>query len=211
MAFNVAINNDGLITATHGTIFIADAASGEVAMPTDLSKLTLLAQSIENKWFNIGHTSKDNKLSIETDGGESESKSTWLVSNAKTTYSAVTLKVKGKSVQGDKNTLKFVYNGWDNTVGKGVNVSTDKTAQKVSMIILAQDEGSNLKFGIYAPNVDFTYDGFPDFSGDNFVEFGFSANVLSSQTLNASENGKTAVFTLLSPEDFKVTSSSVHS
>ena len=107
--------------------------------------------------------------------------------------------------------MKFIYNGWDNTVGKGVNVSTDKTAQKVSMIILAQDEGANLKFGIYAPNVDFTYDGFPDFSGDNFVEFGFIANVLSSQTLNASENGKTAVFTLLSPEDFKVTSPAVHS
>lgn len=202
MAIETAVNAKGLIATTRGTLFVADATNGEVALPANLSGFSLLDNNVDNKWFNIGHTSSDNKLEISMDGGDAETKSTWLMPNARTTYSNTTIKVTGKSVQGDKKTLQFIYNGWTDAKSKGILVSANKTSRKLSMLILAQDDGANLKFGMYLPLVDFTYDGLPSFSGDNFLEFGFSANVLTSTTLQTSASGQAASYALLAPEEF---------
>lgn len=202
MAINLDVNDKSLIVPNHGTLFIADATNGEVALPTDLSKFSLLTKSVDSTWYNIGHTSNDNKLSMSTDGGEATTKATWLVPNARTTYSAITATLTGKSVQGDKNTIKFIYNGTDGANGKGVNISLNKTARKVSLLVLAQDDGTGDKFGLYIPNCSFTYDGLPNFSGDNFAEFGFSASILTSTTLGESINGKPSELSVLTPEDF---------
>ena len=202
MALNLGIDDKGLFAATRGTLFVADASDGEVALPTDLSQFSLLTKSVDSKWYNIGHTSNDNKITTSVDGGEATTHATWLVAAARTTYSDTKVTLTGKSVQGDKETVKFVYNGWSNSSGKGVNVGLDKTAQKLSLLILVQDEGAGSRLGVYFPNVSFTYDGFPDFSGDNFVEYGFTCSVLTSTTLSASPTGKAAAFSILNNEDF---------
>lgn len=193
----MAINDKGLIQATRGTIFVAPA---ETALPDDLSQFTLNTESVGD-WQNFGHTSNDNKLSWNVDGGDATSHDTWLVAGARTTYASTTLTFTGNSVQTDADTLKTIYNAWVAESGL-VIASVEKVEQKLAFVILGYDPGNDEYFGTYLPNVSFTYSNLPDFSGDNFVELSFTGTANASTTLPVSPSGRRGTYAFIPPELF---------
>lgn len=83
----MAINADGLIQASRGTLFTAPA---KTALPTKVSSFLLNSGTVAAagsgsvvNWENIGHTSNNNKISFSKDGGDTTTKDTWLVAGAK--------------------------------------------------------------------------------------------------------------------------------
>ena len=110
----MAINADGLIQASRGTLFTAPA---KTALPTSVSSFLLnsgtvaAAGSGSVNWENIGHTS-NNKISFSKDGGDTTTKDTWLLAGAKSSTEAPTITVSGASVQGDAATITKVTGGW---------------------------------------------------------------------------------------------------
>ena len=195
----MAINSNDLVQPMRGTIFYADS---DTALPDDIGQFKLNAATA-GSWTNIGHTSNSNKIEFSSDGGEATTIDSWLQSGVRTTYSTVTGTVTGKSIQGDAETLKLIYNAVDTSDG-GVAFGLDKHERKLALFILIQDPGSNQRVGIYMPNTSFAYDGLPDMTGgdDSFTEYGFTASILSSTVLPADESGKPTAIAIYSPETF---------
>lgn len=194
----MAVNDNALVQATRGTLFVAPA---ETPLPDDLSQLTLGVDTVGD-WKNFGHTSNDNKLTWNKDGGDATSHDTWLVAGARTTYASTTLSFTGSSVQVDADTLKLIYNAW--VTDSGLIVSSVETVeQKLAFIVLGFDSGANEYFGTYLPNVSFAYSNLPDFSGDNFVELSFTGTVNASTTLPVNpNNGRRGTYAFIPPELF---------
>lgn len=195
----MAINDKALLQPTRGTVFTAPA---ETPLPeAGVKAFTLFADDLTD-WKNLGHTSNDNKIQFNIDGGDATTHDTWLMAGARTTYASVNLTVTGDSVQVDTDTMKFIYNGWDSPDG-GTVVSLEKVEQKLALFVLCYDPGADTYFGIYLPNTSFTYSALPDITGDNFTEIGFTASVLTSTSLPANPvTGKKGTFAFYGPEVF---------
>lgn len=198
----MAINKQDIFKAVRGTIFMAPA---ETPLPDDPSQFTLTTEKV-GEWENMGHTSNDNRIEFSFDGGEPTTYDTWLEAGVQTTYSTSTLTFTGNSVQGDKDNLQLIYNGWLSSDQKMIVATLEKRAVDKAFFILAHDSGNNVSFGLYLPNVSFTFNDMPNFtSDDNFAEFGFSGTVKSSTVLPKGPNGVSGAFGLLPPESFKTT------
>lgn len=185
----MAINEDGVLQLSRGTIFTAPA---ETPLPGDLTKFTLDTDKLE-QWENLGDLSGNNKVSFSTDGGDATTMSTWRRAKARIIYSDTTGTLTGNSVQLDAATVKTIYNGWDGDDG-GIIVSLTRQEQKLALFILSYDSNADKYFGIYMPNTSFTWKGLPDFSSDNFTEVSFTASTLDSITLKKSASGKRGTF-----------------
>lgn len=183
----MAFNDDATLIATYGTLFYApvgtllpkDGAKGFKLNSDTIPALDNTDGSDPKKvWTNLGHTSADNKISFSFDGGDATSHNSWARKNLRTTYADSTCTITAKSLQLDANTLKLIYNGADEDGGVGVDIT--KKPQSLSLFLLAQedsDDASKIRFGALFRKASTTFDGGPDFSGDDFVEQGMTAEV----------------------------------
>ena len=179
--YEMAFNDDATLIATYGTLFYAPVGTALPASGAKAFRLnsdTIPAGSGGGTWKNLGHTSTDNKISFSFDGGDATTHSSWARKNLRTTYADSTCTITAKSLQLDGDTLKLIYNGNDEEGGVGVDIT--KKPQTFSLFLLAQesaDDDSDIRFGALFRKVSVTFDGGPDFSGDDFVEQGMTGEV----------------------------------
>lgn len=200
----MAINADGLIQASRGTLFTAPA---KTALPTKVSSFLLNSGTVAAagsgsvvNWENIGHTSNNNKISFSKDGGDTTTKDTWLVAGAKSSTEAPTITVSGASVQGDSATITKVTGGWAGDQG-GIVVPLQPVVQHLALFVLAYDDSDKLSFGLYLPETDFTFDNV-SLADEDFAEFSFNAVVKSTSVLKAGANGEVGAYQIFAPETF---------
>lgn len=181
----MAFNDDATLIATYGTLFYAPVgtalpAGGAKEFQLNSDTIPVSAGGSGNAWKNLGHTSADNKISFSFDGGDATTHNSWARKNLRTTYADSTCTITAKSLQLDGDTLKLIYNGTDEDGGVGVDIT--KKPQTFSLFLLAQesaDDDSDIRFGALFRKVSVTFDGGPDFSGDDFVEQGMTGEVES--------------------------------
>lgn len=181
----MAFNDDATLIATYGTLFYAPVGTdlptgGAKEFKLNSDTIPVSAGGSGNAWKNLGHTSADNKISFSFDGGDATTHNSWARKNLRTTYADSTCTITAKSLQLDGDTLKLIYNGTDEDDGVGVDIT--KKPQTFSLFLLAQesaDDDSDIRFGALFRKVSVTFDGGPDFSGDDFVEQGMTGEVES--------------------------------
>lgn len=179
----MAYNDDATLIATYGTLFYAPVgtelpADGAKAFKLNSDTVKAGGTSSTGVWTNLGHTSSDNKISFSFDGGDATSHNSWARKNLRTTYDDSTCTITAKSLQLDASTLKLIYNGSEEDGGVGVDIT--KKPQTFALFLLAQedaDDDSNIRFGVLFRKVSVTFDGGPDFTGDDFVEQGMTGEV----------------------------------
>ena len=201
----MAINADGLIQASRGTLFTAPA---KTALPTKVSSFLLNSGTVAAasggsgsvSWENIGHTSNNNKISFSKDGGDTTTKDTWLVAGAKSSTEAPTITVSGASVQGDSATITKVTGVWAGDQG-GIVVPLQPVVQHLALFVLAYDDSDKLSFGLYLPETDFTFDNV-SLADEDFAEFSFNAVVKSTSVLKAGAHGEVGAYQIFAPETF---------
>lgn len=201
----MAINADGLIQASRGTLFTAPA---KTALPTKVSSFLLNSGTVAAasggsgsvSWENLGHTSNNNKISFSKDGGDTTTKDTWLLAGAKSSTEAPTITVSGASVQGDSATITKVTGGWAGAQG-GIVVPLQPVVQHLALFVLAYDDSDKLSFGLYLPETDFTFDNV-SLADEDFAEFSFNAVVKSTSVLQAGSHGEVGAYQIFAPETF---------
>ena len=199
----MAINADGLIQASRGTLFTAPA---KTALPTKVSSFLLNSGTVAAasggsgsvSGENIGHTSNNNKISFSKDGGDTTTKDTWLVAGAKSSTEAPTITVSGASVQGDSATITKGTGGWAGDQG-GIVVPLQPVVQHLALFVLAYDDSDKLSFGLYLPETDFTFDNV-SLADEDFAEFSFNAVVKSTSVLKAGAHGEVGAYQIFAPE-----------
>lgn len=206
---NVAINATSVTEAVRGAVFLADAEV--IPSKADISKFTLEANTVPVtsvgstgvNFYNLGHMSNDTLPEFSLDGGDATTLATWLEASFRTSYSETTGKVTMSSVQGDKNTLKTIYNAVDGAGNAGVAFSLVKTPKAKSVFILWEDTNTNDRQGLLLPNTDLAFSDLPKLSTSGFTEYGIEGTIKTSKKLPKDSTGKYCSVQIYDAADFK--------
>lgn len=208
MASTIGINDNGVMQATRGAIFIGPAET--LIDKTSLSKFKLDAASVTvaasgssaPTFVNMGHMSNDTLPEFSLSGGDATSLDTWMKAQFRTSYDATTGTVTMHSVQGDKGTLKTLYNAVDTGSGVGVAFSLEKTPINKSLFILWEDTNISKRAGLLLPNVDIAFSSLPTLNQSAFNEFEAQANIKTSSKLPKDSAGKYCSVAVFDADDF---------
>ena len=200
---NLGIHDDGVLIAVRGAVFWNSTPNQRIDKAS-LATISLETASFgtgEAKFYNLGHMSNDNLPEFSTDGGDPTTMSTWLKQSFRTTYEAITGTLTINSVQGDKDSFQWAYNGAVTDIG-GVAFSLDKTPTNGSLFLLWEDSNVNKHAGLLLPNVDAAYSALPELGTDAFTVFSTTATIKTSSALPKDAYGKTCSAEYLPPEAF---------
>ena len=160
-----------------GTGFIYLAPSGTAA-PASLT-------SPASPWFNLGHTSRDDGLTITRDGGDTEVLGTWQNPSLRERKDPTTYAVTMVAHQVDNTVLGLYFGGGDATGTNlfGVNATTGTTEQAMYVRVV---DGVN-EFGIYMPKVSISSEDDMEVDPEGFLSFPLRATVLQQSGENLLE------------------------
>jgi hypothetical protein len=130
----------------------------------------------------MGHTSRDDGLTITRDGGDSEVLGTWQNPSLRERRDPVTFAITMVAHQVDNTVLGLYFGGGDTTVADhfGVN-STTGTVSKAMFVRIV--DGSN-QVGLYLPKVSIASDDDMEIDPEGFLSFPLRATVLQASGSN---------------------------
>lgn len=160
-----------------GTVLVAPP---DTAAPTDYETLDPTG-TLPGGWEALGHTSRDNNVSLSKSGGDATQRGSWWDDALRSTYDPITWSVNVNSIQIDRLTLSLAFGDGthDGTAGT-YDVGGSITAQKKALFILIVDGSSRM--GIYIPNTTITIGDAPQIAVDSFFEITLQAQMLNSPT-----------------------------
>lgn len=130
-------------------------------------------------WEALGHTSKDNNVSLSKDGGDVTTLGSWWTEVLRSQRAATNWTVTVNSIQIDALTLGLAFGGGTlDTVAGSYEVGEITVANK-ALFILIVDVGGN-RLALYIPNTDVSVGDAPDFANDAFFEIQLSATIKAS-------------------------------
>jgi hypothetical protein len=131
-------------------------------------------------WSALGHTSRENNVSLTKNGGDATTVGTWWEPAFRTTYADTTWSITVNALQMDENTLDLAFGGALDT-DDGYIVPSNIAAVDRALFILCLD-GTD-RMGLYLPHVSLTIGDAPAFDPTKFFEIPLSAAVLGSEDL----------------------------
>lgn len=185
----MAADSTALVIPGNGTVFVAPANT--VAPTTPLTGFSLTGTP-PTGWTSLGHTSKDDTVAFNTDGGDATTLNTWLQDGVRTIYAATDWSLTIAGLQVDKPTLDLAFNGGFDTDG-GYIVPGTNTGQGKALFVLCQD-GTG-KLGFYIPNTSTKLGDAPSIDTENFFELPLSASILAAAAaaIPALPDGRTGI------------------
>ena len=137
--------------------------------------------ALSGGWIALGHTSRDNNVSLSKGGGDATQRGSWWDDALRSTYDPITWSVNINSIQIDGTTLGLAFGGGtqDGTAGT-YDVAGSIAPQKRAIFILIVDGTSRM--GIYIPNTTITIGDAPQIAVDAFFEITLTAQMLNSET-----------------------------
>lgn len=177
----MGFNPDATIIPGKGTVLVADP---DTAVPTNyetLDPLTLPTGGVG--WQALGHTSRENTVSMNKEGGEASQSGSWWEQALDSSYEATTWGINVASLQVDALTLGLAFGGGTLDTAKGSYLVKDIVPQRKALFILMV--GGNRRMGIYIPNTTVSVGDAPEIAIDTFFEISLSASILNSPTTGA--------------------------
>jgi hypothetical protein len=132
-------------------------------------------------WVALGHTSRDNNVSLSKGGGDATQRGSWWDDALRSTYDPITWSVNVNSIQIDSTTLGLAFGGGTADGEAGTyDVGGTITPQKKALFILIVD--GSTRMGIYIPNTTITIGDAPQIAVDAFFEITLTAQMLNSES-----------------------------
>lgn len=157
-----------------GTGFIYLAPTGTAA-PGSLT-------SPAAPWVNLGHTSREDGLTITRDGGDSEVLGTWQNPSLRERRDPTTFAITMVAHQVDNDVLGLYFGGGDATVANvfGVNSTTGTTDRAMFIRIV---DGDN-QVAMHLPKVSISSEDDVEVDPEGFLSFPLRATVLQQSGAN---------------------------
>jgi hypothetical protein len=162
----MALTDDAVFIPGTGFVYIAPA---ETVEPVSLT-------SPASPWENLGHTSRDDGLTITRDGGDSEVLGTWQNDSLRERVDPTTLAVTLFAHQVDQNVLGLYFPGGDDSTPGRYGVTSASGSAERAMYIRIVD-GTN-EVGLYMPKVSIRSDDDVEVDVEGFLAFPLRATVL---------------------------------
>lgn len=161
-----------------GTVLVADPDTAAPANYLTLDPTVSMAATAPG-WQALGHTSRENNVSMGKEGGEVTSVGSWWEEILRSTRSGTNWTVTVNSIQIDALTLGLAFGGGTlDTVAGSYDVG-DIVPQNKALFILIVDSLGN-RLALYIPNTSVSIGDAPEFAIDAFFEIQLSAAITSS-------------------------------
>lgn len=171
----MALNSDATILPGRGTVFLADR---DTAAP-DYKTVDPTKPDTFTGWECLGHTSRENQVSLSKDGGDATQLGSWWDAAIRESREASTWSWTVNSLQVDKTTLKIAWPNGEVRDGAFWVPGADTTASKAAFILMVDGD---TRAGIYLPNTPMSIGDAPEIDLENFFEIQLSGSILSSPT-----------------------------
>ena len=162
----MALTDAAVVIPGTGFMYLAPA---ETAQPASLTAPAA-------PWENLGHTSREDGLTITRDGGDSEVLGTWQNPALRERRDPTTFAITAFLHQVDNTVLELYFGAGDiATAGEfGVTTTTGTTAKALYVRIV---DGTN-EIGLYVPRVSVAAEDDVEVDVENFLSFPIRATVL---------------------------------
>jgi len=169
------MTDSAVILPGTGYMYLAPA---ETAAPIDLSEPG-------DPWENLGHTSREDGLTITRDGGDSETIGTWQNPSLRERRDPSVFAITAFLHQVDNNVLSLYFGGGDTSEdGKfGVNEVAGTTSKALYVRIV---DGEN-EVGLYVPKASIAAEDDVEVDVEGFLAFPIRATVLQVTGSNLME------------------------
>ena len=144
-------------------------APAETAMPANLT-------APASPWEDLGHTSRDDGLTITRDGGDSETIGTWQNPSLRERRDPTTFAITAFAHQVDNEVLQMYFGPGDISVAGQFGVTSSTATIERAMYIRIID-GTN-EAGLYLPKVSISSDDDVEVDVEGFLAFPIRMTVL---------------------------------
>lgn len=176
----MALSDNAVIIPGRGYAFINDTpgAAPPADTPAEVAALDLEADTLATDWRNLGHTSRDNNVSLGRDGGEVTVKGSWQNAALRTQKSPVVWTIGIAALQIDNDVLRLYFGGGDVTQPDSFGLPDTPVSQEVALYVVLVDGDTRLP--LYFPKVDIGGADAIEVDPENFLEFALAATVLKA-------------------------------
>lgn len=172
----MAADSTALVVPGNGTVF---KATENTKMPTGgISAFSLLGTP-PTGWTSLGHTSTDNTVAFNRDGGDATKLGTWLQDGVRTIYAADDWSLTIGTLQVDKDSLDLAYNGAFDT-DNGYIIPSSNGGTSTALFVLCQDGTGQL--GFYIPSTTTKLGDAPSIDTEKFFETPLRASIQPAAT-----------------------------
>lgn len=169
-----------------GTVLVA---APDTAPPTDYTTLDPTNQAAMSApttgtaigWEALGHTSRENNVSLSKDGGDVTAVGSWWDEVLRSNRAATNWTVTVNSIQIDSTTLGLAFGGGTLNTTVGYYDVGDIVPQDKALFILIVDS-NNTRMALYIPNTSVSIGDAPELTIDSFLEIQLSATISNSAT-----------------------------
>lgn len=176
----MAMSDNAVIIPGRGYAFYHDTpgTTPPAATPSAIAALNLESDTLATGWKNLGHTSRDNNVSLGRDGGDTEVKGSWQNPNLRKTSAAVVWSVGINALQVSNEVLRFYFGGGDTAAADSFGMPDAPVSQEIALWICMVDGSTRLP--LYFPKVDIGGSDALEVDPENFLEFALTATVLKA-------------------------------
>lgn len=162
----MALNDDAVLIPGTGQLYIAPA---ETAIPASLT-------APASPWENLGHTSREDGLTITRDGGDTEPIGTWQNPSLRVTREPTNFAITAFLHQVDNSVLEMYFGPGDVTVAGQFGVTSAVNAVQKALYVRIID-GDN-EAGLYVPKVEISSEDDMEVDVEGFLAFPVRMTVL---------------------------------
>lgn len=131
-------------------------------------------------WESLGHTSKENAVTLEKEGGEATTYDSWWAAALAVVYESNSWTVSVNALQIDAGVLDLAFNGSVDTDGGYIVPASVEAVDKALFILAVQ---GTKRMGLYLPKVSITLGDAPTFDPTALFEVPLTAAVLTDENV----------------------------
>ncbi len=148
--------------------------------PFDISSFVIGDDSTYGGFESLGHTSRENSVALEKDGGDAEQKGSWEDEGLDAVYEPTAWSSTVNALQMDRATFELAFPGgeWDEET-QSYDVGNIGTVERAVMVVFAPGDK---RAGFYMPRGQITLGDAPELDVEEFFELQLRIQALSSQT-----------------------------
>lgn len=161
-----------------GTVLVADPDTAPPADYLTLDPTGDLSVSAPG-WVAVGHTSRDNNVSMSKDGGDATARGSWWTEDLRSDRAATTWSMTANSIQVDAVTMGLAFGGGTLNTAQGFYDVGDIVPQKKAVFVLIVDSGGS-RMALYVPSTSVAIGDAPEFPTDSFFEIQLAFAIQSS-------------------------------
>jgi hypothetical protein len=135
------LDSTAVVLPGTGYLFANDTpgAAPPATTASAIAALNLEAATLATGWNNIGHTSRENNVSLGKDGGDRTTLGTWQAPSLRVAIDPITWSFNFKSVQVSNQTFKWYFGGGSAATADRYDVPDTPTAVDAALWICLVD------------------------------------------------------------------------